>query len=412
MGRLGLMRILIVTQYFWPESFFVNDLVRWLTKAGHSVTVATGKPNYPSGEIAPGYTRDNVQHETFAGAQVIRIPSRPRYKASALNLALNYLSFAWSGLLWFPQLLRRQEFDVILVLAMPITAALPAILLRRLKRCHLVLWVQDLWPQVVTSTGFVESRFAVAALHVLVRFIYRAADTVLVQSNQFVGPIAKMIPEKRIFVLPNFAPAGGEEALPLPIAIARLFQRRFSVVFAGNLGRAQALSTIVYAARILRFHPEILIVVAGSGSDSETLRQAVTLAGLTNVQMIGMLDRRMMPELFRHADCLLVTLGDHPALNATIPSKIQAYMKAGRPIVGAVNGAAADLIERARVGLTGQAEDGARLAQNIIALTKMPAVKRQEMGRAGRAYYEKHFDTDRVLSQLLGILQRGMGCHA
>lgn len=406
------MRILIVTQYFWPESFFVNDLVRWLTRAGHSVTVATGKPNYPTGELAPGYTRDNVQHETFAGAQVIRIPSRPRYKASALNLALNYLSFALSGLLWFPRLLRRQEFDVILVLAMPPTAALPAILLRWLKRSHLALWVQDLWPQVVTSTGFVESRFIVATLHVLVRCIYRAADTVLVQSSQFVGPLGKMIPKNRIFVLPNFAPSGGEEALPLPSTIAPLFQRRFSVVFAGNLGRAQALPTIVRAARILRFHPEILIVVAGSGSDAETLRQAITADKLTNVQMIGMLDRRMMPELFSHADCLLVTLGDHPALNATIPSKIQAYMKAGKPIVGAVNGAAADLIERSGVGLTGQAEDGAGLAQNIIALTKMPAARREEMGRAGRAYYEEHFDADQVLSRLLGVLQRGTGCHA
>ncbi|WFU37352.1 glycosyltransferase family 4 protein [Bradyrhizobium sp. CB82] len=406
------MRILIVTQYFWPESFVVNDLVRWLTKAGHSVTVATGKPNYPTGELAPGYTRDKVQYETFAGTQVFRIPSRPRHQATALNLALNYLSFAWSGLLWFPRLLKRHEFDVILVLAMPITAALPAILLRWLKRCHLALWVQDLWPQVVTSTGFVDSRLVVATLHVLVKFIYRAADTVLVQSNQFVGPIAKMIPKKKIFVLPNFAPPSDEEALPLPLAIAGLFPRRFSVVFAGNLGRAQSLSTIVHAARILRLHPDILIVVAGTGSHAETLREAVTAAKLTNVQMIGMLDRRMMPELFRHADCLLVTLGNHPALNATIPSKIQAYMKAGRPIVGAVNGAAADLIERAGVGLTGQAEDGAGLAQNIIALTKMPAIKRQEMGRAGRAYYEKHFDADQVLSRLLGILQREMSCHA
>ncbi|WP_164940696.1 glycosyltransferase family 4 protein [Bradyrhizobium zhanjiangense] len=406
------MRILIVTQYFWPESFVVNDLVRWLTKAGHSVTVATGKPNYPTGELAPGYTRDNVQYETFAGAQVIRIPSRPRHKATALNLALNYLSFAWSGLLWFPRLLKRHEFDVILVLAMPITAALPAILLRWLKRCHLALWVQDLWPQVVTSTGFVDSRFVVVTLHVLVRFIYRAADTVLVQSNQFVGPIAKMIPKKRIFVLPNFAPPGDEEALPLPRAIAGLFPRRFSVVFAGNLGRAQSLSTIVHAARILRFYPEVVIVIAGTGSHAETLRQAIAAAELTNVQMIGMLDRRMMPELFRRADCLLVTLGDHPALNATIPSKIQAYMKAGRPIVGAVSGAAADLIDRAGVGLTVQAGDGAGLAQSIIALTKMPATKRLEMGRAGRAYYEQHFNADQVLSRLLGILQRGMSCHA
>lgn len=406
------MRILIVTQYFWPETFIINDMARWLARSGHSVVVATGKPSYPSGQLAPGYTRHGVQYETFAGISVIRIPSRPRYEATALNLALNYLSFAWSGVLRLPRLLNGQEFDVVLVFAMPITAAIPAIILHWIKRSHLALWVQDLWPEVVTSTGVIRNRFFVAALDLLVRFIYRAASSVLVQSKEFVGPIARVIPRQKIFVLPNFAPSGEEERLRLPAAVEQLFRGRFSVVFAGNLGRAQSLSTIVDAARLLQVHPEILIIIAGTGSHAEPLRKAIAGSGLTNVEMVGVLDRRMMPTLFELADCLLVTLGDHPALNATIPSKMQAYMKAGRPIVGAINGAAADLIEAAGAGFAVQAEDSAGLARSIAALSKMPTQIRHELGRAGKAYYETHFDVDRVLSRLVGILQSRMSCHA
>jgi glycosyltransferase involved in cell wall biosynthesis len=183
-------------------------------------------------------------------------------------------------------------------------------------------------------------------------------------------------------------------------------------VFAGNLGRAQSLSTIVDAARILRVRPEILIIIAGAGSQAETLEKAIVGAELTNVVMVGMLDSRLMPELFRLADGLLVTLRNDPTLNATIPSKIQAYMKAGRPIVGAISGAASDLIKRAGAGLSVQGEDGSGLAQRILDLFEMPMVKRQEMGRAARSYYEQHFDAEQVLNRLLGILQSRMTSHA
>ncbi|PIT00985.1 hypothetical protein TSA1_09600 [Bradyrhizobium nitroreducens] len=405
------MRILVVTQYFWPESFIVNDMVRWLAESGHSIVVAAGKPSYPSGNLAPGYTRHGVQYETFAGIEVVRIPSRPRYTTTALNLALNYLSFAWSGLLRLPWVFGGRDFDVVLVFAMPITAALPAVLLCWTRRCHLALWVQDLWPQVVTSTGVVRSRLVVAALDVMVGFIYRAANSILVQSKQFVAPISKIVPQERIVVLPNFAPPSEEQRLGLPEAIERLFHDRFSVVFAGNLGGAQSLATIVDAARNLRLHPEIRIIVAGAGSHEQWMTQAIAAAGLTNVEMVGMLDSRMMPELFELADCLLVTLSDHPALAATIPSKVQTYMKAGRPIVGAMNGATADLIEVAGAGIAVQAENGAGLARSIIALSRMPESVRLELGRSGRAYYEEHFTIDKVLNQLVRFLKSRTGCH-
>ncbi|WP_225116068.1 glycosyltransferase family 4 protein [Bradyrhizobium sp. BRP22] len=407
------MRILLVTQYFWPESFIVNELVQRLVARGHSVTVVTGKPNYPTGQIHPPYTRHGIQCERYEGASVIRVPCRPRHKASALDLSLNYMSFVFSGLLRFPWLLRGRDVDVILVFTTPITAAIPAILLRRLKRCHLALWVQDLWPDVVKSTGFAGSRLVSRGLRLVSDFVYGAGDTVFVQSEKFVRPISETISSDRIFVLPNFAASYvSEEIVPLPIHIQRLFCGRFSVVFAGNLGRAQALTTIVEAARVLQSRPEILIIVAGTGSDAESLRRAAADAGINNLAMVGMLDNRMMPELFRLADCLLVTLGRDAALNATIPSKVQAYLKAGRPIVGAISGAAADLIEKSGAGLTVEAEDAAGLARSILELTDMPFKKRLQMGEAGQAYYKEHFEAEHVIGRLLRVLESRMGGHA
>jgi len=412
LDKLGpIMRILIVSQYFWPESFIINELARKLAGAGHAVVVATGKPNYPSGKITSGYTKKGVQRENFAAdIEVIRIPLRPRGKANGFNLSLNYLSFVLSGLTRLPWVLRGRRFDVILVFCpSPITVAIPAILLRYIKRAHLALWVQDLWPEAVVATGFVRNRLLINALGSMVRFIYRAADTLLVQSDAFVAPISKYVSKEKVFVLKNFAASSIEEMpAPLPASIEGLFVGRFSVVFAGNLGRAQSLRTIVDAARILQHHPEILIMVAGTGTDAEWLKQTIVREELTNIVLTGRLDSSMMPALVALADCLLVTLRDDPALNATIPSKLQDYLKAGRPVIGALNGEGARLIELAGVGLTAHAEDGTGLAERILTLYEMPKAKRSKLAEAGRAYYDMHFDIDKLLDQLLRTLQSRM----
>jgi glycosyltransferase involved in cell wall biosynthesis len=404
------VRILIVSQYFWPECFILNELAQKLAEAGNAVVVATGKPNYPSGKIAPGYVKNGVQRETYAaGIEIIRIPSRPRGKTSAFNLSLNYLSFMLSGLTRLPWLLQGRRFDIILVFASPITAAIPAILLRYIKHSHLALWVQDLWPDAVISTGFVRNRLVINALGLMVRFVYRAANTLLVQSDAFVVPISKYVSKDKVFVLPNFAASSTEEIPPrLPDPIEGLFGGRYSVVFAGNLGRAQSLPTIVEAARILRSYPEILIVIAGTGSDAEWLKQTIASEDLTNIVLTGQLDSGLMPALFKLADCLLVTLRDEAGLNATIPSKVQAYLNAGRPIIGALNGEGARLIELAGAGLTARAEDGAGLAERIVTLYEMPAAERSEFAKAGQAYYDLHFNVDKVLSRFLRILQSRM----
>ncbi|WP_072378399.1 glycosyltransferase family 4 protein [Hyphomicrobium sp. NDB2Meth4] len=405
------MKILVVSQYFWPESFVINDLVRALSRAGHQVTVATGKPNYPTGSFAPGYTAKGVLHEQFgAGVDVIRVPIRPRGKGDALALCLNYLSFAASATFRLPRLLRGRDFDVILFFGVsPLTAAIPAVVVSWLKKAHLVLWIQDLWPESLSATGFVKNRLVLYAVGLMVRLIYRAADTILLQSEAFFEPVSAYADRRKLDYFPNLAPDLTEEEIPPPPDVLVHLENCFPIVFAGNLGRAQALPTVIEAARLLKDHPEIRIIVVGTGSEASTLSRGMAELELTNIKLTGLLDRAMMPAIFRRAAALMVTLNDHSSLAAVIPSKVQAYMQAGRPIIGALNGEGARIITSAGAGLVVPAEDGAGLAQSILTLYSMPASRREAIGTAGRRYFEAHFDPDHSAGRLMEIIEARMG---
>ena len=198
------MRILFVTQYFWPESFIINQLVTALSEKGHDLVILTGKPNYPEGEVYPGYQKYGVQHEMMGDIQVIRVPLRPRKSANAIALILNYLSFVWSGSIRFPFLVKNKKFDEILVFApSPITSAIPAILLKYLKGAHLTIWVQDLWPESLSATGFIKNKFVLKSVGFLVKCIYASADTLLVQSKAFITPVSTLSNKDKIVYFPN-----------------------------------------------------------------------------------------------------------------------------------------------------------------------------------------------------------------
>lgn len=401
------MRILIVSQYFWPETFLINDLAATLQRIGHDVTVATGKPNYPSGTIAEGYRKGGVETENFAdGVRVVRVPLRPRGSGGAWNLACNYLSFVVNASWHLPRALRRQKFDVILVFAIsPITAAIPAILLKALKRTHLAIWVQDLWPESLEATGYVRSRVLLGGVGAMVRLIYGAADTLLVQSEAFLVPVSRFAAADKLVVFRNFAPVDPLVERPVDPAVRALFADGLTIVFTGNLGKAQNLDTMLDAAGHLRATaPKIRFVVAGTGSEFERMERLVLERQLDNVHLLGWLDSATMPDLYRHADALLVTLGDTPALRATIPSKIQAYMQAGRPLLGALEGEASRIIREAGAGLTVPSGDGHALSQAILTLAGMSSTKRAELGRNARNYFLEHFETEKAARTLVSIL--------
>ena len=395
------MNILLFSQYFWPENFRINDVVQDLLKEQISVEVVTAQPNYPQGKVYAGYSAWKVSEEKFEEAVIHRLPIVARGTGSAVRLILNYLSFVLSGLLFAPFLLRKKSFDVVFVYApSPLLQAIPAILTKWIKGARVVIWVQDLWPESLEATGFVRHPWALALVRTVVRWIYRHADLILVQSEAFIEPVAALSAREKIRYFPN--PAGDVFSVHHPVldCLINIPDDGFSIVFAGNLGSAQSLETIVEAAVLLKDVPEIRIFLVGDGSRAEWVREQVAARGLLNVVMTGMFPIEAMPAILRRADALLVTLKDEGIFSLTVPSKIQAYLAMGRPIIACLNGEGARLVETAGAGISCAAEDAHALATAIRQIYQAPLADREQFGRNGIAYFETHFDS-RLLTKLL-----------
>ncbi len=387
------MNVLITSQYYWPESFRINEVVESLRRVGCHITVLTGQPNYPQGEMFAGYSAAGFgaqQHE--AGYSVFRVPLVPRGRGGALGLVANYLSFVFSASLLGPWLLRKQRFDVIFVYApSPIIQAIPAVWLAFIKRAKLVTWVQDLWPQSLEATGFVRNRRVLAMMAVLVRWIYRRNDLLLVQSQAFIPPVKVMAGKTPVLYHPNPGELAFSQAQP-PGPPALVLEPGFNVVFAGNLGTVQALGTVLDAAELLRPHAGVRMVLVGSGSRSEWLQQEVLRRQLDNVQLSGRYAPEAMPGILGQASALLVSLVRNPIMSQTVPSKVQAYLAAGKPIIASLDGEGARVLEESGAGVSCPAEDAVALAQAVLRLRAMPSNELQRMGEASLIYYKQHFD--------------------
>ena len=400
------MRLAIVSQYLWPESFRINEVTRTLVEKGVEVDVLTGKPNYPEGKIHNGYCIWGCSRDRFHGATLYRVPLIPRGKNSKLRLAINYLSFIFFGLVCGPWLMRRRQYDVIFVYGLsPLLLAIPALFLGWLKKVPVIIWVQDLWPQSLSATGYVRNRFILWAIEKVVRFIYRHVDLLLVQSEGFIEPVRALASGTPIKYYPNSV--DGSFSMPATAVVPDVsgLGNGFSVMFAGNVGAAQAVEVIVEAATLLKEHADIQFVILGDGSRREWMLQEAKARDLTNLHLPGRFPVETMPGFMQKASVLLVTLADQSIFAATVPNKVQAYMAAGRPIIACLRGEGARLVIAAKAGLAVPAEDGPALAGAVLQLYGMSITEREEMGRNGRAYFQEHFDHDRLVDQLIEHLR-------
>lgn len=400
------MRILVVTQYFWPEAFPINALVRALAESGCTITVLTGQPNYPNGVVFPGYHAARISRERHEhGYTIHRLPLVPRGRATAFRLAANYTSFVLSATVFGPWLLKRARFDVIFVYApSPILQAIPAIVLKWLKRAPLVTWVQDLWPQSLDSTGFVRNRHVLAMVETLVRWIYRRNDLLLAQSPSFVAAIEEIsgATPVRYFPNPGEAARSSSPLLPEP---ALVLEQGFNVVFAGNLGTVQDLRTVLDAAHLLREERAIRFVLIGSGSRSGWLKSEIAERRLMNVRLPGRFEPAEMPAILAQASVLLVCLVRSPIMSRTIPAKVQAYLAAGRPIIASLEGDGARVIDEAGAGISVSPEDPRALADAVVRLRSCSDGERLRMGDNGRRFYQRHFTPNGLARQLIAHFQ-------
>ncbi|RJP71762.1 MAG: glycosyltransferase WbuB [Comamonadaceae bacterium] len=399
------MKILVVSQYFWPENFRINDLVKeWVTR-GHEVTVLTGKPNYPDGQVFPEFARAPERFSDYEGARVHRVPMLARSQG-AMRLMLNYLSFVIGGCLWGPWLLRGLRADVIFVYEpSPITVGIPAVLLGRLKRAPVVLWVLDLWPETLAAVGAVRSPIVLRMVGHLVSFIYNRCALVLGQSRAFIDSIGHYCRDRsKVRYFPSWAEslflqADGARAPEVPPATDT-----FSILFAGNIGEAQDFPAILDAAELLRHNERVRWLIVGDGRRFEWVKGEIARRQLhERVLLLGRFPVERMPSFYAHADALIASLKADPTFSMTIPGKVQSYLLAGKPILGMLDGEGASAIEAAGAGLVCPAGDAQGLVNAIERMAGMSPDERLAMGARGRQYAESEFDRDRLMDRLLAF---------
>jgi colanic acid biosynthesis glycosyl transferase WcaI len=401
------LRVLVVSQYFWPENFRINELTAELVRRGNSVTVLTGKPNYPDGTVFADFRARPTEFSRFQGAEVVRVPMWPRGR-NGFSLLLNYLTFALSASVFGSWRLRGREFDVLFVFEpSPVTVGLPAVLLRRFKRAPLLFWVLDQWPETLTAVGALKSRFVLGLVGRLVSFIYNRCEALLAQSRSMVPLVRRYThPPERVIYFPNWSEPvkEGENVLPAPEVPTKA--GHFDVMFAGNVGESQDFGAILDAAQTLREHTHIRWLVVGDGRMAPWVRAEITRRGMENVfVMLGRHPPERMPSFFRSADALLVTLRADPVFALTVPGKLQSYLAAGIPIIGMLNGEGRQIIEDSNSGFACDAGDSAGLARAVLKLAGLATQERVAMSERGRAYALREFDRDKLIASLEARMQ-------
>ncbi|MGX9728054.1 MAG: glycosyltransferase family 4 protein [Candidatus Electronema sp. VV] len=396
------MRILIVTQYFWPENFRINDLVAELVGRGHEITILTGKPNYPDGLIFKEFSDNPEKFSTYQNSKIIRVPLIPRGKGG-WYLLLNYFSFALNGTLIGLWKLRNQKFDTIFSFEpSPITVALPAVAIRRQKKIPLIFWVQDLWPETLAALGVVRSGILLKLVGRLVTFIYKNCDLILAQSHSFIPQIKKYADlYSQIEYYPSWSESLTKPENALAAPEVERDDKKFNIVFAGNIGESQDFPAILAAAELLKQHGHIRWLIVGDGRKAAWVADEIGKRNLKDkFILLGRHPLERMPSFFKHADALLVSLKNTPVFGMTIPAKVQTYLSAGIPIIAMLNGEGAKTIEIAQAGMTCPAGDYQYLATIILKMSQLPLAERQRMGENGRLFNDMTFNRERLISQL------------
>jgi glycosyltransferase involved in cell wall biosynthesis len=401
------LRILIISQYFYPENFRINDLCLGLKDKGHSVTVLTAKPNYPKGNFFSGYSFFNKSVEDHRGIKVYRSPIIPRGNATGFKLFLNYISFVFFGSIKL--FFIKEKFDKIFVYApSPITVGYIGIIASFIFKAKPYLWVHDLWPESVKDAGGINNKGVLFLVELMTRSIYYFYHKILIQSPNFRDYLLNQgVKDSKIIFYPYYAEnfykvVGEKENVKLQ------YGDGLNIVFAGNIGVAQSFDTIIEAVKILsKKINNFKFIIIGDGRDKNRVIKKISENFLDNYfKFLGSYPPEKMPAFFASADALLVSLKDTKIFSMTIPGKLQSYLACGKPIIASLNGIGAKIIQESNSGYTSNAEDYISLANSIIRFSKLNSNKKNELGKNARDYYEKEFERSRLLTRLIDIFEK------
>lgn len=400
-------RILLLTQWFDPEPTFKGLVfARELVRQGFEVEVLTGFPNYPGGKIYAGYRVKWLQREVIDGVQVTRVPLYPNHDQSAIKRVLNYVSFATSSLLY--GLLMARRADVVYAYHPPLTVGMTAALIRAFRWIPVVYDIQDMWPDTLRATGMIGSAKVLSLVAAVCNWVYRRMDHIVVLSPGFKRLlIERGVPESKVDVIYNWA---DEASLTAPQGtLPESFPKgdQFRIVFAGNMGKAQALDSVLDAASLLQAQgSRVCWVLLGGGVEVGRLQRRAAEMQLRNVVFLPPVPMAEVGTFLNAADALLVHLRKDPLFQITIPSKTQAYMAVGKPLLMAVDGDAADLVSLSGGGVIAESESAQALATAAERLAGLSHENLSDMGLKAQRYYQEHLALRVGVSKFSKVFQR------
>lgn len=390
------MKILVVCQYYYPEPFRISDLCEEMAKRGHSVTVVTGLPNYPMGQIYDGYRHGNKRDEIIHNVKVHRCFTVGR-RSGAFFRILNYFSYAISSSFYVSKL--ESDYDAVFVNQLsPIMMAKAGILYKKKHNKKMTLYCLDLWPESLTAGGIKPGSLVYKFLTKISSKIYHQADHIFVTSKAFSKYFVEKFGIERTEYLPQYA-----ESIFSPEVCAKHPNGTVDLMFAGNIGIAQRVDTIIKAANLTKDIPELRWHIVGDGSELNGLKKLADELKIHNVLFHGRRPLEEMPKYYAMADAMLVTMQKGSAISLTLPGKIQTYMAAGKAIVGAIGGEASAVINEAECGVCCEAENADALANVVREMIHINSFDR--FSHNAYIYYLKHFSKDRFVDVLLGSLE-------
>lgn len=387
------MKILVICQHYWPEPYPLSDLCEELVRRGHQVDVITGVPNYPMGKTYAGYEKGKRRQEVHNGVNIIRTFTIPR-RRNALFRLLNYYSYALSST-WKART-TPEAYDVVFTnQTSPVMMSKGAFAYAKKHGKRTVMYCMDLWPACLAAGGVAETSWIYRFFDLESRRLYNLADRILITSEMFRGYLTGKhgVESGKIEYLPQYALDAFGSLPDTPVD-----KKTIDLMFAGNVGAAQSLQTVVAAAEKLTDIPNLTIHIVGDGSELNRLKALAKERKLRNLVFYGRKPQEEMPNYYAMADAMLVTLTADPYISLTLPGKVQTYMAAGKPILGAASGETACVLEAAQCGFCAPPEDAEKLAETIRTFIRYPYKK--QLGQNGRSYYEQHFARRKFMDHL------------
>ena len=386
------MKILVVCQHFYPENFRINDICYELVKKGNDVTVLTGLPNYPKGKVLKEYKWFKNRKQTINGVKIRRCSLVGRGN-STLKMMINYMWFAIFGSL--KAFFMKKDFDIVYVYQLsPITMTWPAIVVKKMKKIPLVIHVLDQWPVSITTGGVSKTSLPYKILTRWSKNAYNKADIITCSSksfkNYFINEL-KLSENKKFIYMQSYA-----ESLYDKCKTTR--NNKFDLLFAGNIGPAQSVETIIEAANILKDEKDIVFHIVGDGLSKKECEELSKKYGLKNVIFYGYHNVNEMRKYYELADAFLITMVDNEVVNSTLPAKVQSYMLAGKPIIGAISGEVKNVIKEANCGLCCESLDFKSLAKIIKKAYKSD--EKQKWSKNSYQYYKDNFEKEKCIEDL------------